>query len=254
MRESMVSKLIGMTLAAALVAGAATAWAADADDATAPYYGMGPGMMGGYGGYGMGPGMMGGYGGYGMGPGMMGGYGMGPGMMGGYGMGPGMMGGYGMGMMGGYGGYGMGPGMMGGYGMMGFGPLGSLDLSGEQRARINKIIDAEQKQHWAVMGKMMEQQNKMRDLYSADEPDPKKVGAVYGEMAKLQQQMLETHVQASNQVQQVLTKEQREQLREWNRGEWGTGRGPRGPAGRSGTMGPGGAMGPGGSPGGMMGR
>ena len=43
-------------------------------------------MMGGWGGYGMGPGMMGGYGGYG------GGYGMGPGMMGGYGgygMGPG---------------------------------------------------------------------------------------------------------------------------------------------------------------------
>jgi Spy/CpxP family protein refolding chaperone len=36
-------------------------------------YGMGPGMMGGYGsgGYGMGPGMMSGFGGYGMGPGMM---------------------------------------------------------------------------------------------------------------------------------------------------------------------------------------
>ena len=48
-------------------------------------YGMGPGMMGGYGpGYGMGAGMMG--------PGMMGGYGMGPGMMGGFG--PGF--GYGM--------------------------------------------------------------------------------------------------------------------------------------------------------------
>lgn len=37
-------------------------------------YGMGPGMMGGYGGYGMGSGMMGGYGGGGMGPGMMFGY------------------------------------------------------------------------------------------------------------------------------------------------------------------------------------
>lgn len=39
-------------------------------------YGMGPGMMGGYGsgGYGMGPGMAGGPGGYGMGPGMMGDY------------------------------------------------------------------------------------------------------------------------------------------------------------------------------------
>lgn len=44
--------------------------------AVAQPYGMGPGMMGGYGGggYGMGPGMMGGYGGYGMGPGMMSGY------------------------------------------------------------------------------------------------------------------------------------------------------------------------------------
>jgi len=78
---------------------------------------MYPGMMGNYG-YGMGTGMMGGYGGYGMGPGMMGGYGMGPGMMGGYGgygMGPGMMG-FDMhqGMMGSYG-CGMGPGMMGYY-------------------------------------------------------------------------------------------------------------------------------------------
>jgi hypothetical protein len=80
-----------------------------------PGYGMGPRMMGGYGGgycpycgnY-LGPG--GGYGGYGMGPGMMGyGYGMGPGMMGcpgygGYGMGPRMMHHYGMGY-----GYGYGP-------------------------------------------------------------------------------------------------------------------------------------------------
>ena len=68
-------------------------------------YGMGAGMMGGYG-YGMGPGMMGGYG-YGMNPGMMGGYGHGMmHNMKGYGMGPGMMGGYGCGM---------GPGMMGYY-------------------------------------------------------------------------------------------------------------------------------------------
>ena len=54
--------------AAASVLFAASAWSQP--------YGMGPGMMGGYG-----PGA------YGMGPGMMGGYGMGPGMMGGYGSG-----------------------------------------------------------------------------------------------------------------------------------------------------------------------
>jgi hypothetical protein len=88
-----------------------------------PGYGMGPGMMGGwgyggwycpYGGQYSGPGR--GYGGYGMAPWMMGpgygyGYGMGPGMMGpgyghGYGMGPWMMHPYGMGY--GYG-YGYGP-------------------------------------------------------------------------------------------------------------------------------------------------
>jgi len=219
MRTSLASRLIGMILAAGLAVGTATVWAADNDDAQGgygPYYGMGPGMMGGYGGYGMGPGMMGGYGGYGMGPGMMGGYG---------------------------GGYGMGP------GMMGFGPLGSLDLNDEQRAKIDKIIETERKQHWSTMGKMLDVQNKLRYLYAADEPDPKKVGAVYGELAKLQQQMLETHVRASNQVHQVLTKEQREQLRQWNRGGWGPGWGPRrGPSGRNGTMGPGG------TPGSMMGR
>jgi Spy/CpxP family protein refolding chaperone len=139
-------------------------------------------------------------------------------------------------MMGGYGpGYGMGPGMMGGYGWMGM-----LDLSDDQRTKINKTMDEERKQHWAIMGKMMEQQNKLRDLYTADKPDPKKVGAVYGEIAKLQQQMVETHLQATNQVQDVLTKEQREQIRQWHRGGWGRGPGPRGPAtGTPGTMGPG---------------
>ena len=219
MRKSMISKLVGMTFAVALAATAATTWAQDADEygGYGPY-GMSPGMMWG-GGNGMGPGMMGG----GYGPGMMGGYG-------GYGMGPGMMGGYGgMGMMGG--GYGMGPGMM-----MGYGALNGLDLSDEQRAKIDKIFDAERKQHWSVMGKMMDEQNKLRDLYAQETPDPKKVGAVYGEIAKLRQQMIETHVQASNEMQQVLTKEQREQLRQWNRGGWG----PRGPAaGKPGAAGPG---------------
>lgn len=167
----------------------------DTSDATDP----GWGMMDGYGGYG----------GYGMGPGMMGGYGSG------YGMGPGMMGGYG----------GMGPGMMGGYGM---GPLAALNLTDDQRSKINKIFDDERKQHWAVMGKMMDEQNKLRDLYEQTEPDPKKVGAAYGAIAKLRQQMLETHIQANNEMQKVLTKEQREQLGQWRRGMWGPGGGPRG--------------------------
>ena len=61
--------------AAILIGGAVVGASALADpEQGARSYGMGPGMMGGYGAdYGMGPGMMGGYGaGYGMGPGMMG--------------------------------------------------------------------------------------------------------------------------------------------------------------------------------------
>jgi len=207
-------------------------------------YGMGPG--GGYGpGYGMGPGMMGGgYGpGYGMGPGMMGGgYGAGPGMMGGgmmdmmMGMMMGGGGGYGMmgpGMMGGgYGmGYGMGPGMMGG----GMGPLYMLNLSDAQRDKIEKIRDAERQKHWNIAGKILEEQNKLRDLYQPDEQDPKKIGAAYGNIAKLQQQMIEIHVQANNDAQKMLTKEQREQLKQWQRDAWGQG----------GGYGPGDGMGPG---------
>jgi len=155
--------------------------------------------------------------GYGcMEPGMMGGYGM----MGGQGMGPGMMGGYGG-----------GPGMMGGYGM---GPYTMLNLSDDQRSKINKIHDAERKQHWAIMGKMMDVENTQRDLLAQSEPDPKKVGAAYAEMSKLRQQMLETHVQANNDMQKVLTKEQREQLQQWHRGMRGGpgGAGPRGMMGR----------------------
>ena len=66
--------------AAALIGATIVGTSALADPPQGGYgYGMGPGMMGGYGsGYGMGPGMMGGYGpDYGMASGMMGGYGTG---------------------------------------------------------------------------------------------------------------------------------------------------------------------------------
>lgn len=160
-------------------------------------YGGGPGMMGG-GGYGMGSGMMGGYGGYGaygMGPGMMGGggYGMGPGMMGGYGMGPGMM---------------MGP-------YWGTG----LDLTPEQQAKVNKIQDETRKAHWALMGEMMNQQARLRDLNLAPKRDNAAIDAAYKEFGKLRQQMYDSSVAAQKRMEAVLTKEQQEKLRTyWRRG------------------------------------
>ncbi len=155
----------------------------------------------------------------------------------GYGRGQGMMGG-GMGPMG------MGHGMMAG----GMGVFGMLDLSDEQRTKLNTIFDAERKQHWTVGGKLLDERIKLRDLLYADEPDPKKVGAVYGEIAKLHQQMIEAHVQAANQARVVLTAEQRDRFKQWRRGMMGgAGMGPPGSAG--GGRGP---MEPGNMPGGGM--
>jgi len=156
------------------------------------------------------------------------------------GCGMGMMG-SGMGMMGGGGMMGsgmMGGGMMDGMGMMGLGPVWMLDLTDDQRQKINQIQDQVRKQHWDVMGKIMDEQAKLRDLNQADELDAKAIGTVYDSIANLRRQMLEIHIQSINQARALLSPEQREQIKQWRRGGWGPGR--MGPGG----MGPGG-MGPG---------
>lgn len=176
-------------LAVALAAGTSLAVAAK---------GQGPGAVGcPYGqGYGMGPGN-------GMGPGygMGQGYGMGPGMMGGYGMGPGMMGGYGMGQ-----------GMMGGY-------LYGLDLSDAQRSKINEIQDETRKQHWSMMGAIMDEQSKLRDLYGAEKPDNDAIEKSYKRIGEIQQKMYESAIDAHKRMDAVLTDEQRAKMRsQWRRG------------------------------------
>jgi Spy/CpxP family protein refolding chaperone len=145
----------------------------------------GVGMMGG--GWGMG---------YGMGPGM-GGYGMGPGM-GGYGMGPGMMGG----------GYGMGHGMMGGG--WGMGPQGLSDLTAEQRTQIAKIRDETRKKHWELMGKVMDEQARLQDLYDAPKRDSDAISNAHKKISELQRRMYEDAADAHKRMESVLTKEQQE--------------------------------------------
>jgi protein CpxP len=158
--------------------------------------------------------MHGGYGGMGMG-----GYGMMGGGYGGYGMMGGGYGGYGM--MGGYGGMGMG-----GYGMMGYGSM--LSLSQAQRDKIEAIQQGMRKSHFAMMESMIKEREKLAELYNQEYPSPSKVGAVYGRIFAIQRQMIESGISAHNQMNKVLTKEQREQIRQWHRGMWGGGYGPRG--------------------------
>jgi len=161
------------------------------------------------------------------GTGMMGGSGQGMGMMGGgMGMGPGMMMGRGMGGMG---------------MMMGMHGLNMLDLTDDQRKKINSIQDKLRKQHWEVMGKMMDEHSVLRDLYDAETLDAKKIGAAYDRVFKLKRQMIDAAINAHNDINAVLTKEQRQQLKQFRHGGGMSGPGMRGrgPMGQGSMMEPG---------------
>jgi len=135
-----------------------------------------------------------------MGQGYGPGYGpMGPGMMG-YGAGPGM----GSGMMGGM----MGPGMM-----YGGNPYAALDLSAEQRTKIANIQEGLWRKQWDLMGKMHEERYHMHQLMSGAVPDDASARKAYDAMANAHKQMFDAMLDARKQIDAVLTKEQREQLK-----------------------------------------
>lgn len=140
---------------------------------------------------------------------MMGSGMMGPGMMGhGYGMmGPGMMG---QGMMG----YGMmGPGMMRGYG-----PMWLPDLKEDQQKKVSAIFEELHKKRWDLMTKMQGDYAKLRELYAADKRDPAAIGNQYKKISDLRRQIVELSVDASNRMEAVLNKEQKERLRSYGPG------------------------------------
>ncbi len=176
-----------MTLTALAALGAAVPLVqAQPARSESPRESYGPGMMGGYGGYG-GPGQ----GPYG--PGMMRGQGRA------YGYGPGMMGG----------------GMMGG---MGLGPLQALDLNEQQQTRINQIRDETRRKNWDTMGKLLDEQARLRDLLAAEKRDPAAIGKQSMKLADLRRQLLEASIESHNRIEALLSKEQRDQLRSYRRG------------------------------------
>jgi Spy/CpxP family protein refolding chaperone len=140
-----------------------------------------------------------------------GGYGMGPGMMGGYGqdqnynMGPGMMGAYGPGYGRGQG-YGMGAGMGRGYG-----PGSDIDLSAEQRSKIAKIQNDARHKQWELMGKMQDAQAQMNEQYYSDKRDDAALSKNYRKITELRHQMFDLSLSTRKQTDAVLTKEQRSQ-------------------------------------------
>ena len=152
----------------------------------------------------------------GMGHGMMGGQGAGQPMMGqpGCGMGPGMQG---AGMKHGPGG---GHGMMGGQGMgrgmrdnAQFAALEALNLTDEQRAKVTEIRRDLQRKNHGLMGSLRELRWQSQDAARAAEFDEAAARKRYDSDAAIRKQMFEARLDAHKRIQDVLTKEQREQYR-----------------------------------------
>jgi Spy/CpxP family protein refolding chaperone len=132
--------------------------------------------------------------------------------------------------------------------------LWQLELSDEQRKKINVVHDGLHKKHWELMGRTYDQQTKLRDLYEVEPYDAKKIGAAHGEIGKLRAQLVEAEVDALNRAIALLTPEQKTRLKELASasspaagcGHMGAGMQGRGMTGHSPGMhrGPAGGMGP----------
>jgi Spy/CpxP family protein refolding chaperone len=126
----------------------------------------------------------------------------------------GMMGGGRMGMMGGGDHMGMMGNMMGGGGHMGMmNKYKRLRLSDEQKQQMSDIKYNLRKEHWAIMGQMIDQHAALQKAYAGERPDPAAVGAVYGKIFDLKRQMIEARLKSKNSAKDVLSEEQRARMK-----------------------------------------
>jgi Spy/CpxP family protein refolding chaperone len=89
-----------------------------------------------------------------------------------------------------------------------------LGLSDEQKAEIGDIQYKLHKQHWVLMGPMIDQLHALKKGRAGDRPDPAAVGAVYGKIFDLKRQMIEAGIAAKNSSMDVLTEEQAARMKE----------------------------------------
>jgi hypothetical protein len=85
----------------------------------------------------------------------------------------------------------------------------SLDLSDEQRSKINKLSDELRHNNWTTKGLIMDESAKLRDLYAADKRDPSAIGKEYQKIFDLKRKMIEATITTQNRIEEVLTPEQR---------------------------------------------
>lgn len=71
---------------------------------------------------------------------------------------------------------------------------------------------------WAVMGQMMDAQDRLQELYDADNQDAAAINKQYKVIEDLRSQMVDNSVDAHNRINSILTKERREKFHGWYHG------------------------------------
>lgn len=131
----------------------------------------------------------------------------------GYGGPPGPGGMMGPGMMQGQGGPGQPMGAGGDYGMSSVMRAWQLpDLSEEQRNKLRNVAQELRKKHWDLKGAMMEESDKLAQVWSAEPVNANAVGEAYGRLFDLQRQWIVSGIEAKQQVDNILTAEQKQWL------------------------------------------
>lgn len=78
---------------------------------------------------------------------------------------------------------------------------------------MQKIRSELMEKHRKLMPRIWEEQENLAELYATEKRDPEAIGEAYDRLAKLQREALQARIEAENQSANVLSKEQRAQLR-----------------------------------------
>jgi Spy/CpxP family protein refolding chaperone len=84
----------------------------------------------------------------------------------------------------------------------------SLDLTSEQRGKIDKLIEKLQHDSWATMGTIMGDSGVLRDLYHADKRDSVAIDKTYQRIFDLKRQMIKAALDTENEIEDLLTPDQ----------------------------------------------
>ncbi|MDH5786196.1 MAG: Spy/CpxP family protein refolding chaperone [Chromatiales bacterium] len=114
-----------------------------------------------------------------------------------------------------------GPGMQRGPGMMGPGmmtppPFAGVEFNEKQRKRIEEMMAQERKSHQARVEKMQQLQQQLQKLYMADKWDTGAITKLYEQVHAEQRKTIAAMAEARNKVVDLMTKEQREQMKRFH--------------------------------------